>query len=604
MRRADRRSAPDVPNPTVVLPTPPDRSARPVVASAPETEVAALATAAGVPPLVARLLWLRGLRDGAAAETFLAPRLAQLEPPSALPDMDAAAARIAAAVEAGEKVAVCGDYDVDGMTGTALLVRFLRLVGADVVYAIPDRVADGYGLSVGTVERLAAEGVSLAVTVDNGVTAFDALERAVVLGVDVVVTDHHLPGERLPPAVAVVDPQRKDVPGGGASLCGCGLAFKLAWGVTEAMGRARRDERLRAFLVDAVGLVALATVADVVPLVGENRVLVAAGLTALEKSRHPGVRALLDVAGLVGTRLSSDDVVWKLAPRLNAAGRMNTPSHAIDLFTTEDPAEASALVGELEAANTERRRIEKGVTAEAMAQAAPTLSARRSVVVAGDGWHRGVIGIVAARLVDAHARPSVVIGLDADGGRGSCRTTGGVHLVEALSKCGRHLRRFGGHAAAAGLEVAREAVPAFAEAFDEAVRAQTGGAPTTTPYVVDAEASPGDFSLAVVEQVRRLAPFGAGNPEPRFLVRGAQVAGRARLMGSGNEHLSFAVRTPTGAIRVVAFRQGTSLAHVPPGATVDLVVTPSINTWNGVATPELMASAVLPPEGPAPAPPA
>lgn len=579
----------------MVLPTPPAVRPRPVVAQAPEAEVAALAAAAGVPTLVARLLWLRGLRDGASAAAFLAPKLAQLEPPGVLPDMDAAAARIAAAVEAGEKVAVCGDYDVDGMTGTALLVRFLRLVGGDVVYAIPDRVADGYGLSVATVERLAGEGVSLAITVDNGVTAFDALARAAALGMDVVVTDHHLPGDRLPPAVAVVDPQRRDAAGGrGASLCGCGLAFKLAWGVTEAMGRARRDERLRAFLVDAVGLVALATVADVVPLVGENRVLVAAGLTALEKSRHPGVRALLDVAGLAGTRLSSDDVVWKLAPRLNAAGRMNTPSHAIDLFTTDDPEQARVLVGELEAANTERRRIEKGVTAEAMAAAEPGLASRRSVVVAGDGWHRGVIGIVAARLVDAHGRPSVVIGLDADGGRGSCRTAGGVHLVEALSRCGRHLRRFGGHAAAAGLEVAREAVPAFAEAFDEAVRAQAGDADVTPAPVLDAEASAGDFTLAVVEQVRRLAPFGAGNPEPRFLLRGAQVAGRARLMGSGSEHLSFAVKTPTGAIRVVAFRQGASIAHVPQGATVDLVVTPSVNAWNGVATPELVASSVTP----------
>lgn len=575
---------------TSSAPTVPPRYAVPTVA---EDEVAALAGRLVVAPLVARILWLRGHRDPAAAAAFLSPKLSQLVSPFELPDMDVASERIARAVTDGERIAVCGDYDVDGMTGTALLVRFLRLVGGNATYAIPDRAADGYGLSVATVERLAADGVTLLVTVDNGVTAHAALERAAVLGMEAVVTDHHLPGPTLPRAVAIVDPMRTDRPkGAGAPLCGCGLAFKLAWGVAEALKRARRDPALRQFLVDAVGLVALATIADVMPLVGENRVLVTAGLTALRSSGHAGVRALLEVAGVGTSSLTAEDIVWRLAPRLNAAGRMNTPSHAIDLFTTEDEATARGLADELERANEERRRIEKGVVEEAMACAGPVGAGRRALVVAGEGWHRGVIGIVAARLVDAHRLPAVVIGLEGDGGRGSCRTTGRVHLVEALTACGSHLRRYGGHAAAAGLEVDRAAVPAFSEAFEAAVAAQGHGKGADDAIAVDAEAAPGEFTLDVVSQLRQLAPFGAGNPEPKFLLRRAELAGRPKLMGPHGEHLSFAVKTPTGAIRIVAFRRGAAHDLVASGAPLDLVVTPTINEWRGVRTPELQAQGI------------
>ena len=565
----------------------------------PEEEAAALSGALSVPRVVARLLWLRGLRAAPAALEFLSPRLARLESPDELPDLPLAAERVVRAIGAEERIAVCGDYDVDGMTGTALLVRFLRIAGADVVYAIPDRESDGYGLSAAGVERLAARGVRLAITVDNGVSAFEALERARGLGIDVVVTDHHLPGATLPRAAAIVNPQRTDVPRRGApsALCGCGLAFKLAWGVAERLQRTRRDERLRGFLRDAVGLVALATVADVVPLVGENRVLVHAGLLALRATPHAGVRALCASAGLSGAGhsgsgpLTTDDVVWRLAPRLNAAGRLNRPDLAIDLLTSDDPATASRLAAELEAANESRREIEKGVVAAAIEQARERLGGaeRRSLVVAGDGWHRGVIGIVAARLVDAHDRPTVVIGLDGDGGRGSCRTPRGVDLHAALSRCSAHLRRYGGHAAAAGLEIDRGALPAFAEAFEEAVRAQVGLAPGDDVPAVDGEATPGDFDLACAEAIRRLAPFGHGNPEPRFLLRGAVVAGRPRLLGAGSEHLSFALKTPTGAVRVVAFRRARLFDLAASGVALDLVVSPTVNEWRGIRSAELVA---------------
>ncbi len=595
-----RRIGPDPPHRVVSTRTD-DTSPRIVVAPAAPDEATALARAMGVPRLVGHLLWSRGVRDRAAATSFLTPRLADLVSPDVLPDMALAAARVARAVRGGEPIAVCGDYDVDGMTGTALLVRFLRLAGGTASYAIPDRVSDGYGLSVRTVERLAAEGVKLLITVDNGVGAIEALERAKALGLDAVITDHHLPGPKLPPAVAIVDPHRTDGPhrtdqaaGPSSHLCGCGLAFKLAWGTSEVLQRARRDEKLKMFLVDAIGLVALATVADVMPLVGENRVLVTAGLSALRGSKSPGIRALLEVAGLSAATLTAEDIAWRLAPRLNAAGRMNHPEHAIDLFTTDDPELAATLAQELESANEQRKEIERGITQMALIEAGSRVEGRRSLVVSGEGWHRGVIGIVAARLVDAHARPTVVIGFEGSGGRGSCRTTGGVNLVEALTQCGAFLTRYGGHAAAAGLEVDRSRLIEFEAAFEEAVRAQQGDVTPERTVTVDAEVSPSEFNLDTAEQIRRLAPFGSGNPEPRFLLRGVRLAGRAKLMGAGSAHLSFVLQAPTGGIRVVAFRQANAFDLVSSGTPFDMVATPTVNEWRGVRTPEFQASSIRP----------
>ena len=371
------------------------RSSLPVrwsVPDVPAEEARALAARLGVPPLVGRLLWLRGLREtlsavGVPDAPAGRPPGSRAGSPTCRPPRPGSRRRC----KTGEKIAICGDYDVDGMTGTALLVRFLRIAGADVTYAIPDRVSDGYGLSVAGVERLDAEGVRLLVTVDNGISALDALERAKALGIDAVVTDHHLPGDRLPPAVALVDPQRTDVAGiAPCSLCGCGLAFKLAWATIELLQKTKRDERLRGFLRDAVGLVALATMADVVPLVGENRVLVAAGLGALSGSTHAGVKALLATAGLSGARLTAEDLVWKLAPRLNAAGRMNRPQHAIDLLSTGRPehrrdAGGRARVGERRSAAPSRRASWRRRSSR------PT----RAWAAGGASWSRATAGTAA-----------------------------------------------------------------------------------------------------------------------------------------------------------------------------------------------------------------
>jgi single-stranded-DNA-specific exonuclease len=564
-----------------------------------EAEVQALARRLSVPALVARLLWLRGHRGDAEARAFLSPRLSDLRPPDRLPDIGKAAERLQRAVRKGQRIAVFGDYDVDGMTGTALLVRFFRLAGADVLWRVPEREGEGYGLSVAAVEDLAAKGARVLVTVDNGIGAHAPLRRAAELGLDVVVTDHHLPPEVLPEALALVTPHRKDGDGEGRLLCGCALAFKTAWAVADRLRQVSAPgavDAFREFLRDAVGYAALATVSDVVPLVGENRILVAAGLGALRRSTQPGLRALLAQARVGALPLTTEDVAFRLAPRLNAAGRLSRPDLVIDLLTTADEGEARRLAAELDAANDERRRIEKTVLDAAHAQADQVLAAgrRHTLVVHGEGWHRGVIGIVASRLVDRHHRPTVVIGFDRGVGRGSCRTPEPVDLHAALTDCHGHLTRYGGHAAAAGLEIGEAEVARFADAFEAAVEAQVGTEGPGPVLWIDGETAPGDWTLDVAEAFRRLGPFGAGNPEPQFLIRKAEVAGRARLMGKDAAHLSFALKHPEGAIRVVAFRAAASHDVVASGKPLDLVVTPTVNDWRGTRTPELRLVDVRP----------
>ncbi len=563
-----------------------------VDADAETAAIPALARRLGVPLLVARCLWIRELGDPSAARSFLQPRLAELTPPGGLPDAPLAADRLARAVRRGERIAIFGDYDVDGMTGTSLLVRFLRLAGGDVIWSVPDRSSDGYGLSPGAADRLADAGAKVLVTVDNGISAHAAVERATARGVDVVVTDHHLPGERLPGAFAVVDPHRRDAGPLGRDLCGCGLAFKMAWGVAERLrdvyGGAKA-EVFRAFLRDAMGLVALATISDVVPLAGENRILVTAGLASLRASEHPGIRSLLETCRLGALPLTTEDVAFRIAPRLNAAGRISRPDLVIDLLTSEDAQQSHRLARQLADANAERRRIEKDVLLRAAEQAQDILDddGRSSLVVHGDGWHLGVIGIVAARLVDRHHRPTVVIGFDGDEGRGSCRTPAHVNLHTALTRCDAHLSRYGGHAAAAGLEIARGRVGDFTEAFEEAVRHQIGRTRPLRTIRLDGEATADDFHLDLVQSLLRLQPFGAGNPEPQFLLRGARVAGRPRLIGQDGAHLTFALKQSAGAIRVVGFRKADAFETVAAEGDLDLVVSPMLNEWRGVRTAEL-----------------
>jgi single-stranded-DNA-specific exonuclease len=366
----------------------------------------------------------------------------------------------------------------------------------------------------------------------------------------------------------------------------------MAWAVAERL-RAPMDEAkrktVREALRDAVALAALATVSDVMPLVGENRVIVSSGLAALRGSRSPGLRALLEVARLGDAPLTTEDVAFRIAPRLNAAGRLSRPDIVVRMLTCTDETEARALARSLDQANEERRRIERSVLAQATDEAHRRMDGtdRHSLVVHGQGWHRGVIGIVAARLLDRHRRPVAVIGLDGDLGRGSCRSVPHVDLHRALTECGAHLVRYGGHAMAAGFDIQRGSLDRFCDAFEEAVRSQTNGHSREPSITVDAECEIDALNLEAVTALARLAPFGPGNPEPVFLVRGAVVAGRAQLMGETRGHLAFALKQNGGAIRVVGFRRADLWDLVTSGKPIDVAVSPALDEWRGVRTPEL-----------------
>lgn len=516
-----------------------------------EAQAARLAAALGVPPVVARLLCQRGLAGEEAAARFLRPSLDHLHDPMALADMGVAVERLLAAVARKERVAVHGDYDVDGVTSTVILRRALELVGADVVHFIPERLRDGYGLQPAAIERLRADGVSLVVSADCGIRGADAARRARALGVDLIVTDHHEPDAELPPALAVINPKRRDCSYPDKDLAGVGVALKLVQALCRRSGR---DEWLPGF----VKMAAIGTLADVVPLVGENRVIAKIGLDLLSRGPHKaGLRALLDVAGLAGKTIDSYHVSFMLAPRVNAAGRMSTPDLAARLLLAGDETkaeEARALALELDGENLHRQREEAEVLAAAkkLVQADPEIGARSVIVVAGDLWHRGVVGIVASKLVEAFHRPAIVLSVEGEEAHGSCRSIPPFDMLAALERCAGLLQRFGGHRQAAGLtlEAARvkELRAAINDVADETLRPED---------LMPRLAIHGDLGFraitgAVVDGVASLAPFGAGNPRPVFAARAVEIVDGPRRLKE--RHLKMTLRQDGRIFRAVAWR--------------------------------------------------
>jgi len=543
---------------------------------------------------VALLLVRRGVADPEAARRFLRPDPSQLHEPDLLPGMEAATARIAAAVKGRERIAVYGDYDVDGVCGTAVMMRVLAALGADAVAYLPHRT-EGYGFNDEAVRRLAADGVRLVVTVDHGSRAHGEIALARSLGMEVVVTDHHLPGDGpVPPAVAIVNPRCTGSAYPFPWLCGTGVAFKLAWAVARRVsGSARVPAPLRSTLAESLSLVALATVADVVPLVDENRAAVVYGLALLRRSPSPGIRALMEVARLTGTEPTAEDVGFRLAPRLNAAGRLGHADRALELLLTADPDRARALAEEIDGENTSRRDLERRIAAEARAVVplSPGGEPPAGIVVASDAWHLGVVGIVAARLAEEFHRPSVVIAMDGPAGRGSARSVAGFHLERALAACGDHLLTHGGHAAAAGLAVARDRVAPFAEAFRRHAEEHLPAGDREPSLLLDARVPLGELEPGLVRALDRLAPHGEGNPPPLLLAEGLRVVGSPRVMGRGGEHLAFHVRDGAGAVRRAVFFGGAPrLPEILAGAPGDLSLAfrPEIDRFRGGAEVQLM----------------
>ena len=522
--------------------------------------VAALETAAGIPRVVAQLLVSRGITDPAVAREFVDPKLTALRDPAALPGATQAAEIIYAAVKSKQRITIYGDYDADGMTATAILYRCLKLLHAEVDYYVPHRIDEGYSLNSDALEKLAAQGTQLVVTVDCGVASVAEAQRARDLGLTLVITDHHQLADEIPPAAAIVHPGLPHDPYPFDGLCGAAVAFKVAWAVCQQASDGQRvSERLKNFLMQAVGLAAIGTVADVVPLIDENRIIVRYGLGCLKSKPTVGIAALMRFTKLYEkVRLDCDDLGYMIGPRLNAAGRLGQAELAIELLTTEDQSRAETIAQYMEEMNLQRQSLERSMARAAAKQAremgdpdcAPAL------VLADHDWHPGVIGIVAGRMVDKFNCPVVMIANDPLGvklGIGSARSVPGFNLHEALAECGHLLDSHGGHAAAAGLRIAPENIPAFREAFCRVAAEKLGTDDRCTELIVDAEASLQMLTHQIVEQIENLAPFGHGNNRPLFCATDVRLTGNLKRMGSTGKHLSMMFDQYGVKVRAVAF---------------------------------------------------
>ena len=521
---------------------------------------------AGCGVLLRRVLAARGCKDAAAAHQLLEPSV-DLSDPFLLRDMDKAVARIEQAIEAEEPIVIYGDYDVDGISATAILYECLSSQGAHVRCKLPTR-GSGYGLTRPALEALARKGFTLVITVDNGISAVEEAACAKELGLDLVITDHHLPGETLPDAVAVVDPKRADDESPFKNLCGAGVAFKLC-AALEGCDPAELLEMYGEF-------VALGTVADVMPLVGENRVLVREGLALLQDTMRPGLHALLESGGYAGKPVTTDTVSYGLAPRLNAAGRMDNASVALKLLLCGDEEQATGIAARLAEINTERQQTEQDVFAAACRtlETDPARLQDRVLVVSGEDWHPGVIGIVAARLMERYSRPVLVISLHEGEGRGSGRAPDAFDLHSALAACAGHLTRFGGHAAAAGIEIEEEKLPAFRQAINEWA-AQHAARPAPATLQLDAVVTLEELDLPNVQELTRLAPFGRENPTPVLLVQNAVVDG-VWAMGAEGRHTRVRLRQGNHTLFASLFGIPPQQFAYPVGAAVEAALEVSV----------------------------
>src|SRR3954468_5012712 len=549
-----------------------------------ETATANLAAALDVAPMVARLLCQRGFSDPEQASRFLKPSLDHLHDPMALADMAKAVDRVLGALARRERIAIHGDYDVDGVTSTVILRRALELLGADVVHFIPERLKDGYGLQPAAIERLHAGGVALVISVDCGIRGAEAARRARELGVDLIVTDHHEPDVELPPALAVINPKRRDCSYPDKYLAGVGVALKL---VQALCRRAQRESWLPGFIKVA----AIGTLADVVPLVGENRVIAKLGLDLLTRGPHKvGLRALLDVSGLTGKTIDSYHISFQLAPRVNAAGRMSTPDIATRLLLASDEAlaeEVRQLALQLDTENVRRQEEEAEILAAAkkVVTSDPDVGAQSVLVVAGDGWHRGVIGIVASKLVDAFHRPAIVLSIEDGIAHGSCRSIPGFDMLGALERCAHLLTRFGGHRQAAGLALDASRIKELRRAVND-VADETLGPDDLMPRLrIDGDLSFRAISGGVAAGVAALAPFGAGNPRPVFAARGVQIIDGPRKLKE--RHLKMALKQDGRVFRAIAWRAAERQDALGDQRTIDVAFSLEQNQYNGEVSVEL-----------------
>jgi single-stranded-DNA-specific exonuclease len=555
-----------------------------------------LARSLRLSPIVAQLLLNRHICDPDQARRFLNAPLSGLHEPELLPGMEEAVERLVAAVRDGRRICIYGDYDVDGVTGTAILLTCLTHLGGNVEFHVPHRVDDGYGLNCTTLKMLAERGVHIVVTVDCGIASLAEADEARRLGLELFITDHHEPKGDLPRATVLIHPR---LPGRASeaalypfgSLCGSGVAFKLAWALCKKhCGSPKVTPQLREFLLDAVALAAMGTVADVVPLFEENRIFVRHGLARLKRQPTLGLQALLKTAKLEGrAKILAGDVGYSLAPRLNAAGRLGTARLAVELLTTPSSQRAAVLADYLEHQNHDRQLLERRILQEAR-RLADEFTHLPALVLASASWHPGLLGIVASRLVEEYARPVLMIALreGQPHGQGSGRSVPGLRLHEVLEQCTADLISHGGHAAAAGFRVLPDAIPRFRERFCAVVTETLGPVPKPHRLVIDAEVPLSALTSGLVDGIHQLEPYGAGNPQPLFLADRLQVVGEPKRVGGGERHLSFRVRQEGRHLRVIAFGMADRIPELmSQEGKCCLVFTPRLNEWQGYRAVEL-----------------
>ncbi len=535
----------------------------------------------GISPLVGRLLVQRGITEPAAAHAFLNPSLSQLHSPDLMAGMRDAVERLRRAIEQREKILIYGDYDVDGTMAVVVLLTALRMLGADVEAHIPHRLTDGYGMRAPVVKEAAAKGFRIIISVDTGIREHAVLTRVRALGVDCIVTDHHLPGAELPPACAILNPRRADCRYPEKGLAGVGVAFKLAQGI---LGERLSGRLLESFLK----IVAIGTIADVVPLLGENRVIARFGLAALRRPAQSGLAALIELAGLADREITAGDVAFRIAPRLNAAGRMEDARDVINLFTLADAARTREIAERLDALNRERQRVEDEILRFIVAELdkRSDLAGLYTLVLHGEKWHRGVIGIVAQRVVERYYRPALVVGVENGVGVGSGRSIRGFHLLDALTAVGDLFERFGGHAAAAGFTIATANIPALVKRFEEHARTALQPSDLEPVLRLDAAVDWAEIDWRLYEGVMQLAPFGMGNPTPVLSACGVPLVAPPRVLKE--KHLKLRVGDGARSLDALGWGLAARAPELQAGQRVDVAFALEQNNYQGLASLQLV----------------
>lgn len=531
--------------------------------------------------LLASLLVTRGIEDVGAAKLFLFGNESSIHDPYLLAGMTEAVPRIRQAIESNESILIYGDYDADGVSSTALMIHLMRHVGATFDYYIPHRSKEGYGLHIHAIDEAYRKGITLIITVDTGISAVEQIAYARTLGIDVIVTDHHEPPKQLPEAYALINPKLPNCMYPFKGLAGVGVAYKLAC--------AMLGDRVPSHWLE---LVAMGTVADLMPLIGENRMLVRSGLASMEKSSFVGITSLLQVAGRGNGEVTSTDVGFGLAPRINASGRLSHASRAVTLLTTENMIEAEEIADELDLLNRERQQIVEEITLEAMAQLEYKSAGQqipKVIVIAGEGWNVGVVGIVASKIVERYYRPTIILAINPETGecKGSARSTPGLDIYEALTDCSELLDHYGGHPAAAGMSLQREHLTAFDERLNEFASSKMEPEHFIPELTADIDCRLDHITLSVIEEMQQLAPFGMDNATPRLLIKGAQLLG-SRVMGQDGKHLKLTLSQNGSIIEAVAFGKGELANLLVDGSTLDIVAEANVNEWNGSRKPQLM----------------